>query len=201
MCIDEIHTSWSNHPAFTDIIDNKPVTEQPYITFDVTDYVISHLKDGFINFNLQSDSKKPIDIASRESGLSTELIIEMCLLPQSLSEADGANNLNADGSGLKVLPSALDGKLTIQLMGVPEGGFGDLMLMTDQGAILQQVPLSIQNADVTYHTIDYGQLSPGIYWAILRKGRVMIKDRFRLKPENGTTFLQVDMETIADDEP
>ena len=199
--IDEIHTSWSNHPACTDLIANQPVTERPYITFDVTNYVRSHLKDGFINFNLQSDSKKPIDIASRESGLSTELIIEMCLLPQSISEEARSNSLNADGSGLKVLPSALEGKLTIQLMGLPDGGFGDLMLMTDQGSILQQVPLAIQNADVTYHTIDYGPLSPGIYWAILRMGRVMVKDRFRLRPENGTTFLQVDTGIIAENDP
>ena len=98
---------------------------------------------------------------------------------------------------LKVLPSTLEGKLTIQLAKVPAGGFGTLMFMTDQGDILFQIPLSIQDAEVSYHTVDFNNLVPGVYWAVLRKGRVMVKDQFRLKPENGSTFLKVDGDYLA----
>ncbi len=190
--VDENGASWSSHPSANEMLGNQPVTDAPYITFDVTSYLREHLKSGSINFSLHTDSKKPIDISSRESGLSSELIIEMCLSPQSVTKTGKEDLYKTNESRLKVLPCSLEGKFTLQVVGVPESGFGDLMLMTDQGDILQQIPMAMQNADVVYYTIDYGALTPGIYWAILRKGRVLIKDRFRLKPENGTTFLQVD---------
>ncbi|MCB0665367.1 MAG: hypothetical protein KDC80_06065, partial [Saprospiraceae bacterium] len=177
-------------------LDKRSVTEAAFITFEITDFVRGHLKDGFLNFNLVGDGKKTIDIASRESGLSAELIIDMCTANNPVPELS-----KVEESALKVLPSSLEGKMTIQLFKVPAGGFGELMIMTDQGDILYQIPMSIQDAKVSYHTIDFRNLLPGVYWAVLRKGRVMVKDRFRLKPENGTTFLKVDNEFIAGNEP
>ena len=195
--VDELHYNWKNKPLNEARLDQQPVTEAPYIQFNVTDYVRDHLKDGFINFSLQSDGKKPIDIASRESGLSAELILEMC----TSSDILPANEEKTKECYLKVLPSVLDGKFTIQLVGMPESGFGDLMLMTEQGDILFQVPFSIQDADVSYHTLDFKNLLPGTYWAVLRKGRILIKDRFQLRPESGTTHLRVATETLADRQP
>jgi hypothetical protein len=198
--IDEQATTWRNQPGTHKKIDSKVISEAPFVLFEVTEYVKGHLKDGFLDFHLQTDSKKTIDIASRESGLSAELIIETCT-PQQLVEVREKENGDGEGWGLKVLPCALDGKFTIQLMGVPEGGYGDLMLMTEQGDILRQLPIAIQDADVCYHTLDLGDLLPGTYWAVLRKGRAMVKDHFRLRPKNGTTYLQVVLDESFGDEP
>ncbi|MBK8500975.1 MAG: DNRLRE domain-containing protein [Saprospiraceae bacterium] len=195
--VNESHSNWKNKPVDGNILDQQSVTDAPFIQFDVTDYVRGHLKDGFINFNLQSDGKKAIEIASRESGLSPELILEMCTYSDILSMKEE----KMKECFLKVLPSVLDGKFTIQLVGMPEGGFGDLMLMTEQGNILFQVPFSIQDADVSYHTLDFNNLLPGTYWAVLRKGRIMVKDRFQLRPESGTTHLRVATEILAEHEP
>jgi hypothetical protein len=192
--VNELHSNWKNKPLDGEILDQQPVTEGPYIQFEVTDYLRGHLKDGFINFNLQSDGKKAIEIASRESGLCPELILEMCTYAEILPEKEEKTKK----CFLKVLPSVLDGKFTIQLVGVPEGGFGDLMLMTEHGGILFQVPFSIQDADVSYHTLDFNNLLPGTYWAVLRKGRIIVKDRFQLRPESGTTHLRVASEIVAD---
>jgi hypothetical protein len=195
--VSESHSHWNNKPVSGGIIDHKPVTEAPFVQFDITEYVRGHLKTGFINFNLQSDGKKTIEIASRESGLSPELILEMCTSYDPLTEKVEETK----ECFLKVLPSALDGKFTIQLVGMPEGGFGDLMLMTEQGNILFQVPFSIQDADVSYHTLDFKNLFPGTYWAVLRKGRIMVKDRFQLRPESGTTHLRVSTELDTGQRP
>lgn len=194
--VDEFHTNWENKPVSQEFLDRKPVTDAPFIIFEITEFARGHLKDGFLNFQLISDGKKTIDIASRESGLSAELIIDMCT-----SQDASFDLLKDQESSLKVLPCTLNGKMTIQLWKVPAGGFGDLMIMTDQGDILYQIPISIQDAEVSYHTIDFHNLLPGVYWAVLRKGRVMVKDRFRLKPESGTTFLKVDDTFVAENEP
>lgn len=194
--IRENGTNWRNQPKDQLKLGDQPVTDAPFITFEITDYVKGHLKDGYLNFNLQSDSKKVIDIASRESGLSAELIMSMCTFNDQ-----GFTPAKKQESFLKVLPSTLEGKLTIQLVKVPAGGFGELMFMTDQGDILFQIPLSIQDAELSYHTIDFKNLIPGVYWAVLRKGRALIKDQFRLKPVSGSTFLSVDSEFTPENRP
>lgn len=194
--VNEDGTNWKNQPKDALKLGDQPITDAPFITFEITDYVKGHLKDGYLNFNLQSDSKKVIDIASRESGLSAELIMNMCT-----SSDQVFNHLKKQESFLKVLPGTLDGKLTIQLVKVPAGGFGELMIMTDQGDILFQIPLSIQDAELTYHSIDFKNLIPGVYWAVLRKGRALIKDQFRLKPVSGSTFLTVDAEFTPENRP
>ncbi|MCB0689012.1 MAG: DNRLRE domain-containing protein [Saprospiraceae bacterium] len=191
--ISEVKTNWKNQPAPQQLLDRKPITDASFITFEITDFVQRHLQDGYLNFNLISDSKKVIDIASRESGLSAELVMEMCT-----STDPALVELTKQESRLRVLPSTLNGKMTIQLFKVPAGGFGELMIMTEQGDIFYQIPLSIQDAEISYHTVDFRGLIPGVYWAVLRKGRVMIKDQFRLKPENGSTLLKIDHAFVAE---
>ena len=68
------------------------------------------------------------------------------------------------------------------------------MLMTEGGEVIRQYPVAIQNAALSYHSLDLGTLIPGIYWAVLRKGRAMVKDQFRLKPLQGSTGTVVHLE-------
>ena len=198
--IEEEKTIWINQPMTSEVIDRQSITDLPFVLFDVTKFVRGHLKNGNLDFHIQTDSKKVIDIASRESGLSAELIIEMCTPQGPIGMEDPDLDVKKEGWGLRVLPSDLPGKFTIQVVGVPEGGFGDLMLMTDRGDILRQIPIAIQDADICYHTLDIGQLLPGEYWAVLRKGRAMVRDYFRLRPMNGSTLLQVDQSEASTDQ-
>jgi hypothetical protein len=198
----ELTTRWVNQPSAGDFIEKQVMTDAPFVIFNVTEYIKGHLKNGFLDFNLQTNSKKPIDIASRESGLSAELIIEMCTPVASMGLTDPGKEKDRTEWSLKVLPSDLEGKFTIQLVGVPEGGYADLMLMTEQGDIVRQIPIAIQNAPISYHILDLGALLPGIYWAVLRKGRVIIRDQFRLRPAaSGSMSLQVDLEDFPKKEP
>ncbi|NND32071.1 MAG: DNRLRE domain-containing protein [Saprospiraceae bacterium] len=199
--VSEHNTTWQNQPTAHELIDRQSITNLPFVLFDVTQYVRGHLKNGFLDFHLKTNSKKTIDIASRESGLSAELIIEMCTPGQAIGEGDHLVEYNPEGWGIKVLPSDLAGKFTIQLARVPEGGFGDLIVMTERGDIVQQIPIAVQDADITYHTVDIGNLLPGQYWAVFRKGRAMVRDHFRLKPINGSTLLQVSLESNLEPEP
>jgi len=194
--VDESKTNWSNQPVVKHPIGSQPLKDEPFQKFEVTDFVKSHLQEGFIDFQLQTDGKKVIDIASRESGLSAELIIEMCT-PTKFEISKPAEYLTAEGWGLSVLPGSLEGKFIIEIIGIPVGGFADLMLMTETGEVIRQYPVAIQNAELSYHSLDLGSLIPGTYWAVLRKGRAMVKDQFRLKPLQGSTGTVVHLEDPA----
>ena len=181
--INESLTSWSNQPIDKQMITSKRVGDNPYVEFDVTVFVKKYLDQGQINFCIQSDSKKAIEISSRESGLGSELILTYCgqrdVVKEKLKNRD-----KASGYGMKVVPDPVDGKFGIELIGVPAGGFGQLMIMDEAGNIIRTLPMSIRDGELLHHSIDYGDLLPGIYWAVFRKGRVMVRDRFRLQPSS-----------------
>ena len=196
--IDEKRTTWMSQPRHSQVIGTKVLAGASFYEFDVTEYVLDHLDDGKIHFCLQTDSKKPVEISSRESGLGSELIIETCDGPEP--EVYGSVQ-KKEKYGMRVLPNPLNGKLTIELRGVPAGGFGDLMVMDEQGNILRQLPMSIRDGVVLRHSLDFGDLMPGIYWAVFRKGRVMVRDQFRLQPsQDPNKLLEVAMEQSRDDD-
>ncbi len=192
---DEHGLHWFDRPATGREIASQRLSDRPFTEFDVTDYVRGRLSQGDIRFSVQTDSRKPIDISSRESGLGSELIISVCT-PVDQDLLAGKHTSPDQPCGVRVLPSRIPGKFTVELMGVPAGGFGDLMLMDEVGNIIRQVPLAIQEGDLLYHTLDFGDLPPGPYHALFRKGRVMIRDQFRLKPSADHAF-QLEVELVA----
>ena len=194
--IDENRTNWNNRPSAGKVIQSTSVTDAPFTLFEVTSYVKEHLASGTINFQLETDGKKVIDIASRESRLSSELIIETCTSPKFIVKSASKNTGEFEYS-LEVLPSPLTGKFTIQLVGMPDDGFGDLLLMTDQGEIVQQRPIAVHESKISYHTLDIGDMLPGLYWAVLRKGRILIKDQFILRPQASTKQLYVEQAEVS----
>ncbi len=190
--IDETVTTWSNQPQASRLLGSEILGEKPYHEFEVTDFLISQLHQGEVHFTLQTDSKKPIEISSRESGLGSELIIEYC---DRESEMDIYGAKPQGKYGMQILPNPQNGKFTIELTGVPAGGFGDLMIMDEQGGILRQFPMAIRKGRILRHSVDYGDLRPGIYWAVFRKGRVMVRDQFRLQPsKDQDKLLEVSLE-------
>lgn len=197
--VDEQATSWHNQPQAQKLISSKALGDKPFVEFEVTDFVKNRLKTGYINFVLQSDGKKPIEISSRESGLGSELIIDLCS-PVPMDLLVGKSSKEGPGYGMKILPCQQVGKFTVELVGVPAGGFGDLMIMEEGGKIIRRVPLAVRDGDVLYHSVDYGDILPGEYWAVFRKGRVMVKDQFRLRPaKNMGVHLEVELE--IDEQP
>ncbi len=193
--IDEDSTFWFNQPNPGDLLGSKNLDDQPFIEYDVTKYVNENLPSGHISFCLQSDCKRPVEISTRESGLGSELILQICSPEDYLARSDRGE---AGGYGLEILPSDLAGKFTVELIGVPAGGFGDLMILNEHGDIIRQIPLAIRKGEILHHTIDYGRLIPGNYWAVFRKGRIMIKDEFRIKPSQKEGLL---LEVAYEDSP
>jgi len=189
--IDENLTSWENQPTAEHLIATKNLGDHPYVEFDVTEFASQRLDVGNINFCLRTDSKKAVEISSRESGLGSELIIDQCNL-EMVTYASAKSAKKGEKYGMNVLPCNQDGKFTIELLGVPSGGFGDLMIMNERGSVLRQLPLAIREGAILMHTIDYGELLPGQYWAVFRKGRVMVRDQFRLQPSlNPNKMLEI----------
>lgn len=195
--INESTLNWRDQSNVIKLLTSKRVTDPDYIEFDVTAYVQSQLQRGDIQFYLETDGKKTIEISSRESGLSSELAIALCT-PVDRSILLEQKTITKTEYNLAILPSRIPGKFTAQLIGVPAGGFGDLMIMDEGGAIMKRFPMAIREGEVLYHTLDFGDLAPGIYWAVFRKGRVMVKDEFRLQPSQATDrLLEVQLDTIA----
>ena len=90
----------------------------------------------------------------------------------------------------------IPGKFTIQMVGVPAGGFGDLLIMNEGGDVLRQFPIAVRKGDVLYYTLDFGDLMPGDYWAMFRKGRILIKDEFRMRPSKSVDrMIEVEFES------
>ncbi len=160
---------------------------RPQIDYDVTEYVRKQMQRGEYLFAINSSSKKVVDLASRESGLGAELVFELCTAEPygfALEEA----LLSSEGYGIKVLPAKDPRRICIHLAGVPGDGLGTLMLMNHAGQVMGQLPLSVRPADSFYHTVALSDhIPPGEYWAVFRKGRVLIKDKFELKREFETS--------------
>ncbi len=193
--ISEDELTWRNFAQNGEVLAAEVLENQDYLIFDITDFARRNLKEGMLTFFLQSDGKKTVDIASRESGLSAELIFEMC---SKSRQAETVQKLHRqEKATMQILPNALEGKLTVQLSGVPAGGFADLMIMDDAGNILQHVPLAIRDGIVLTHSIDFGELLPGHYWALFRKGRVMIRNEFMIAPSREQDRL-LEVQLVAD---
>ncbi|NND07109.1 MAG: hypothetical protein HKN87_12085 [Saprospiraceae bacterium] len=169
-------------------IASQNLDNQPFLEFDVTDFVKENLHTGSIQFYLQTDSKKMVEVASSESGLCPELIIEICSVSTKSMQVSSAKAVAEDAT-MSILPNAQAGKLTVELAGVPPGGFADVMIMNEHGQITRKVPLAIRDGRVLYHSIEYGDLIPGHYVALFRKGRVMIKNQFVLRPSKDANKL------------
>ncbi len=192
---DEVTVSSKSYQLSGTKLVSKKLQDQPYIEFDVTDYVKEYLKTGHINFYLKTDSKKTIEIASRESGLSPELIIEICSLAAERIQV--SQHKGVEKASMEILPNLQPGKMTVQLTGVPPGGFADLMIMNAHGQIIRKVPLAIREGKVLYHAIEYGDLIPGEYVALFRKGRVMIKRQFTMRPSREASRM-LEVQWVAD---
>lgn len=194
--IDETHTNWRNLPQQElQALSTHTISGDPFVEFDVTGYVKNSLQDGRIQFLIESDGKKIIDISARESGLNSELAISLCT-PIDRSILIEHNKAAESQYNMEILPSNIPGKMTIQLIGVPAGGFGTLMIMDEAGDVLRQLPMSIRKGDALYHTVDFGKLLPGNYWAMFRKGRILIKDEFRMRPSKAPDRL-VEVELLT----
>ncbi len=194
--IDETHTNWTNlrHDQLQ-TLSSHTISGDPFVEFDVTEYVKTNLQEGNIQFLIESDGKKIVDISSRESGLNSELAISLCT-PIDRSILIEHNKAAESQYNMEILPSSIPGKMTIQLIGVPAGGFGTLMIMDEAGDVLRQLPMAIRPGDALYHTVDFGRLLPGNYWAMFRKGRILIKDEFRMRPSKSSDRL-VEVELLA----
>lgn len=176
-------------------IGSRKLDDQPFLEFDVTNFVKDNLQSGGIHFYLQTDSKKTVEIASSESGLSPELIIEICAAPaESLEVSDRSGG--SKEANMAILPNTQPGKLTVQLVGVPPGGFADIMIINEHGQVIRKTPLAIRDGKILHHSIEYGELIPGHYVALFRKGRVMIKTQFTLRPSKDADKL-LEVEWLA----
>jgi hypothetical protein len=166
---------WNRMPSSDMFIGSSKIIDNQFIEFDITAYIKNHIHDTTIAFVLESDGKKAVDIASKESGLTPELVLDVCL-------HDGVPiDQTSEGKyRLKVLPNEQNGKFTTELTGLPAGGFGNLMLMDARGVIVKNYPLAIREGNILYHALDLGDLRPGPYWAVFRKGRIMLRDEFLL---------------------
>ena len=167
--------NWNHLPAAYMYVGSSKFINEQFIEFDITQYIKNHLRDTAMAFVVESDGKKPIDIASKESGLTPELVFDICLYDEIPMDQVAKGNYR-----LSVLPNQLAGKFTTELIGLPAGGFGNLMIMDDQGTIVKNYPLAIREGNILYHTLDLGDLIPGLYWAVFRKGRIMLRDQFIL---------------------
>lgn len=186
----EVSETFMTAQQETKVLSSSTLDGSAYLLFDITRFIKDKNQMDQICFHLSTDSKKVIDITSRESGLSAELILEMCTPDRHMLEP-GQKIDDFSEYSIKILPSTLEGKYTIQFVGVREGGYADLMIMNDLGSVVQQRPVNIPRSMVSYHTIDIGNLLPGHYHAVLRKGRIFTKDSFILKPSRAAQTLQV----------
>ena len=179
--IDEENTNWHNQPEADQFITKQSIVDDFAMEFEITEFVRRNLSKGILRFRIQSDGKKPVEIASRESGLGAELILDLCP-PVEQDHLMRAKERTAEEYSFRVFPCPTSGKFTLELIGVPVGGFGECMLMNEAGAIVRKYPLAIRQGEILYHSLDLGDLIPGSYWAVFRKGRIVLRDQFRLIP-------------------
>ncbi|MDH3243182.1 MAG: DNRLRE domain-containing protein [Saprospiraceae bacterium] len=179
--IDEDTTNWHNQPQSEHLIASRQVNEGGSVQFEITEYLTKSLHAEVLRFCIKSDGKKPVEIASRESGFGAELILDLCP-PVDHERLDQSQIKSKDEYSFKVFPCPTSGKFTIELIGLPEGGFGECMLMNEAGAIVGKYPVAIRDGDILYHSLDLGVLIPGNYFAVFRKGRIVLRDQFRLVP-------------------